>query len=123
MDAEVDQWPTAGLLLVGEPGTQAGDARSAHPERLSVVDVAHGATLDLIANELDIVPAAALERDGEHLALLASDPDDLLALLDGSRERLFDQHVLAGAERGDRHRAVKVVRNRDAHGVDVRIRE
>ena len=35
------------------------------------------------------------------------------------RQRLLDQHVLAGAQRRERHRRVQVVPRRDDHRVDV----
>ena len=40
-------------------------------------------------------------------------------LLDGSRGRLFDEHVLAGLDRRDRDRRQGVVGGRDDHEVDI----
>ena len=49
--------------------------------------------------------------------------DDLLRLEHVVRDRLLDEHILAGLDRPDRLQRVVEVRSRDRHGVDASIVE
>ncbi len=59
---------------------------------------------------------------GELAAFRSGELDDLAALPFGSRQRLFNEDVLAGFERGYRHRVMRSDRRTNDDCIHVRIR-
>ena len=62
--------------------------------------------------------AAALRANLELLAASLDGGEDVVAFLDGVRQRLFAVDVLAGFERGDRHVAMQMLGRHDNDRVD-----
>ncbi len=61
---------------------------------------------------------ALVEDDAEHDAVPPAGFDRLLAIRDRDRQRLLDQHMLAGGRGGDRVLGMQPVRRRIVEGVD-----
>ena len=121
MDPEIDQRSATGHLLGCEPATETRNAGPAHPEPTGMVDLAEVPAFDFALDQLHVLPAAPIEHDPQHPIGAPSGGDDLFSFLARGRQRLFDHHMLAGLERGQRDRKVQDVRNGDCDGFDIRV--
>ena len=74
---------------------------------------------DRVARGDDGRDVAEVVRDVQHDAGSSRRRDHLVGLVDGARDRLLDEDVLAGLRRGDRLLGVERVRRADVDGVDV----
>ena len=117
--------PVDGLLVgVGRDRIEPGSAA-----RVSVVGRPDHGDLSELAAPNDVPPclldlrAHALATDLEDAARRLGGGDHRRAVFDDERHGLLDVHVLAGAERLHDVRAVPMVRRRDDHRVDRRVRE
>jgi hypothetical protein len=70
-----------------------------------------------------VVAEAVLRHDGQDPVVLGGGRDHRVALLERGCHRLLDEHVDAGAQRGDRQLGVRGRRRRDADEVQVLCRE
>jgi hypothetical protein len=93
--------------------------RRAGKPRLDAADRADAAVPDQLAGHAEPAVGTLLAAGLEDAPGLFRGPDDLSALLDRQRERLFAVHVFAGPHRRDRDHGVPVVRRADDHGVEV----
>ena len=83
------------------------------------VEVADLAGLDDLFDLLDGAAVDVGVVDHQDAAGFAGGGDQLLGFVDRCGQRLFDEHVFAGAERANAHRGVRVDRRGDGDGVDV----
>ena len=93
------------------------------PARGDEVDLAELARVD---QRLDLHDRRAVEERvtrHQHEVLPARQLDQLPRIGDRGRQRLLDEHVLAGRERGGGQRVMGRDRSRERHGVDGAIRE
>ena len=105
-----------GLLL--KRSAFAGRERQADGDLLDLAQASAAGRGHGAAEQLGLV-AALLRADLHHLAGLLDGGDELLAFVDGQRQRLFAIDVLAGFERRQGDGRVPVVGRADRHGFDI----
>ena len=119
MNADVHHRAAAGQGTLEHPvGAEVGEAVVA-AEDAEVIERADPAGVDRALEELHRRVVAMIETDREGAPRRPRRIEDAPARLDGVRQRLFAQHVLARRERGERHLLVQVHRRRDDDRVDV----
>ena len=117
---EVDERAATGESLGGEPTTEAWDAGAADPFGLSGIDGADGALFDVGHHRLGLGSGAIVEVEEHFLACLFGCHDDFLHFFGVQRRGFLGEDVFACFEALDGQRFVKLVRNDDADGLDLR---
>jgi hypothetical protein len=95
------------------------DAR--RERRLERNDLAERSRRDERGRFADERVVAQVEADHQRHARLVDAAADRVRILERQRERLLDEDVLAGGERGEHDLGVRLRRDEDADGRDVRI--
>jgi hypothetical protein len=83
-----------------------------------MVDLAERAAFDLPLDELQVVPAPAIEDHPEDSVGATGGVNDLLTFVDGAPQRLLDDDVLASSERGKGDRKMEDIGHGDRDRLD-----
>lgn len=117
--ADVVAAAAAGVLALGEPGADAGDALAAGPGGFGVIDIAEDAVVEEGFGGLDVGAEAAVLSDHEG-DLAAFGLGDEFGGVGGAGGHGFVEHdVLAGFQGFESDLGVEVVREGDGDDVDV----
>ena len=120
MYPQINQRPTASLLLVHKPAAQARNARAAHPVGFRIINTPQRARLNILFHPLHIAPVAMVERNHQDAIVGAGSFDHGAALDSRARKRFFYQHMLTRLKRSHRHRQVQCIRQTYTHRINIR---
>ena len=115
--AQIDQRTAAGIALVAEPAART--AAPAEVGRFGEVDVAHGAGLNEVAEDIRVVAEPAHETDHQQFAVALGGFLHGERLRGVHRHRFFAQDVTARVQRGDGRLGVRGVPGADGHRVEL----
>ena len=121
--AAVGHDAAAGMLLLRVPGANARDVAVPVREGARVIDLAEVAVLDGEPRRLRVFVEAEVLRDHRGAAVLLRGGNDLRGFLRVHRHRFFDEHMLACVERIHGDGGMEEIRQRNGHGINVRLFE
>ena len=117
MRAQVEQQAAATRSLFAPPLTNAGP--EAVEMRFVLRDASQIAAREQVAYGHEIAVPATVVKRGEQPAAGERDVGERVGVGGAQRDRLIDDHMLAGLERAPREVEVRVVRCRDHDAVDL----
>ena len=115
--------PRTDARLVIAPASRALPVGVAEERDVHMLHGADGPLVDQLANAAPQRREAALQADGDLRLGSSCRRDDRIAVGKRRRHRLFEQHMLAGVERGDGDGRVQVIGCGDGNGFDLGIAE